>query len=91
MGTKTDNDANDKQGSVDVFFSNTLSNVRFTTVYTTSVGGSVYGVGTALMDNDSRPDVVVAVKDGGTTGKVEFWRNNGTMAGARTKKDVTAT
>jgi len=92
VGTKTDSDANDKQGSTDIFFNNTAAiTPRFTTVYSTSVGGSVYAIGTALMDADSRPDIVVAVKSGASAGKVEFWHNNGTMAGALTKEDEIAT
>src|SRR4029077_3472625 len=77
--------------STDIFFSNTLSSTRFTTVYTTAVGGSVYGIGTARMDSDGSPDVVVALKTGSNTGKCEFWHNNGTMTGSLTKQDEIAT
>jgi hypothetical protein len=88
-GTKNNNA--DSQGSVVIFFNNALSSVRFTTTYTVAAGGAVYALGTALMDNDILPDVVTAVKNGGTTGKVEFWHNNGTMAGALTRRDEQAT
>jgi hypothetical protein len=88
-GTKRDN--LDRLGSADIFFSNGAASPRFTTVYSVAVGGSVYGIGTALMDADDMPDVVVAVKTGNTTGKAEFWHNNGTMVSALTKRDEIAT
>jgi hypothetical protein len=35
--------------------------------------------------------VVTAVRNGSNTGKIEFWKNNGTISGALTKKDEQAT
>lgn len=88
-GTKTN--TADTQGNVDIFFNNALSTTRFTTVYTVAVGGSVYGITTNRMDADFFPDVITAVKTGSSTGKIEFWHNNGTMAGALTRQDEQAT
>src|SRR5260221_13450770 len=81
-GTKRN--SGDTSGSADIFFSNTLPLTRFTTVYTTAVGGSVYGLGTARMESDGSADVVVALRAGSNTGKCEFWHNNGTMTGSLT-------
>src|SRR6185295_9237408 len=88
-GTKRN--TSDTSGSADIFFSNTLSATRYTTVYTAAVGGSVYGITTGLMDADGNPDVVVALRTGNTTGKCEFWHNNGTLTGTLTKQDEIAT
>src|SRR5258705_13924869 len=43
------------------------------------------------MDADSRPEGVGGVKGAAAAGKVEFWHNNGTMAGALTKQDEVGT
>jgi hypothetical protein len=88
-GTKRNNA--DTQGSTDIFFSNMLAATRFTTVYSTAVGGSVYGLATARMDSDGNTDVVVALRTGNNTGKCEFWHNNGTMTGSLTKQDEITT
>lgn len=88
-GTKTNNA--DTQGNIDIYFNNTLSTVRFTTVYTVASGGAVYALSTNRMDADSYPDVVTAVKNGTSSGKIEFWHNNGTLAGALTRQDEQAT
>jgi hypothetical protein len=37
------------------------------------------------------PDVVTAIRTGNNTGKIEFWHNNGTLAGALTRRDEQAT
>jgi hypothetical protein len=90
--TGTKRNTSDTAGSVDIFFSNGITTgLRFTTVYTTAVGGSVYAVGTAKMDSDDRPDVVTAIRTGSNTGKAEFWHNNGTTTLALTKQDDVAT
>lgn len=88
-GTKTN--TADTGGNLEIYFSNGLSSIRFTTVYSVASGGSVYAVGTARMDNDSYPDVVTAIRTGATTGKIEFWHNNGTMVNALTRRDEQAT
>jgi hypothetical protein len=88
-GTKTD--TQDTHGNIDIFYNNTLSLTRFTTVYTVASGGSIYALAARIMDGDSYPDVVTAIRTGNNSGKIEFWHNNGTMAGALTRLDEQAT
>jgi hypothetical protein len=89
VGTKTNN--GDTSGSVDIYFSNGLSTRRFTTIYTVAVGGSVYAIAARRMNADAYPDIVVALKTGNTTGKIEYWENNGSIIGALTKRDEQVT
>jgi hypothetical protein len=88
-GTKTNNA--DTQGNLDIFYSNGLSTRRFTTVYSVAVGGAIYAIGAARMDDDSYTDIITAVKSGSNAGKIEFWKNNGTIVGALTRRDEQAT
>jgi hypothetical protein len=88
-GTKTNN--GDTAGTIDILFSNGLSLRRFTTVFTVAAGGSVYGLAVARMDSDGTPDVVTAIRTGNTTGKIEFWKNNGTIVSSLVRRDEQAT
>jgi len=88
-GTKTN--TSDTQGNVDILFGSLLSLGRYTTLYSVGAGGSVYGIAVGLMDNDSYPDVITAVRTGSTTGKIEFWKNAGTLSNALSRKDEQAT
>jgi hypothetical protein len=52
---------------------------------------AIYGIAVGLMDNDSYPDVITAIRSGATTGKVEFWKNAGTLSNALARRDEQAT
>ena len=88
-GTKTN--TADTQGNIDIFFGSLLTLGRYTTSYSVASGGSVYGLAVGRMDNDSYPDVVTAVRTGNTTGKIEFWKNSGSLLGALARRDEQAT
>jgi hypothetical protein len=88
-GTKTNNA--DTQGNIDIFFGSLITLGRFTTSYSVASGGSVYGIAVSFMDADAAPDVVTAVRTGTNSGKIEFWHNNGTLAGALSRRDQQAT
>ena len=88
-GTKTNNA--DTQGNIDIFFGSLVLLGRYTTSYSVAAGGSVYGIAVGRMDNDSYPDVVTAVRTGNTSGKIEFWKNGGTLLNALARRDEQAT
>jgi hypothetical protein len=88
-GTKTN--TSDTQGNIDVFFNNGLSIVQFATVYSVAVGGSVYALAMGRMNADFYPDVVVGLRTGNNTGRIEYWQGTGIISGALEKRDQQAT